>query len=472
MNETGTYVLKLLEAHRIPFDETQKEGFDAFAQRPDIAEAYQQIRKLQEEMIEKWRISERIDQVLQKQIYIPNATAGKPYSAALSLHQLDLDFITHFEIEGLADLGLHYDATSETISGTPQQAGDAHITIRFKVDLEPSETPLNEKKVAFVVNPDPKNLWKNLPSKQEDLYAKKDEDQAFAHLVDRLYFLGVSKRGRAHANVGSFRDDDFAFAHYPATGWNVVAVADGAGSAKYSRKGAQFACQSVVQYFEDALESLEFAGFENDAQAFIHEPESKSAATFQQFAQNQLLKAAQEIQSRLFAFIAEQEQEVKDFHTTLIFVLFKKMHGHYLFLSFGVGDCPIAVLNEDLSRVFMLNKLDVGEYGGGTRFFTMPEIFEPEQIPGRISVLALRSFSYLVLQTDGIYDPKFEVEANLEKIVHWQSFMADLKGLNDEPGVDFSHNNQDIVAQLSAWMDFWSVGNHDDRTLAIVFQVT
>jgi hypothetical protein len=470
MSETGNYVLKLLEAHRIPFDESQKEGLNAFAQRHDITEAYLQIRKLQEDMIEKWRISERVDRVLQKQIYIPNATAGKPYSATLSLHQQGLDFITRFEIDGLEHLGLLYNPETETISGIPHTAGDAKITIRFKIEEEAEESPLNEKKVAFVVNPDPKSLWKNLPSNQEDLYAKKDEDQAFSLLVDQLYFLGVSKRGRAHANVGSFRDDDFAFTHYSATAWNVVALADGAGSSKYSRKGSQYACQAVVEYFETALESMEFAGFEGDAAAFIHDPESAAAANFQQFAQNQLLKAAQEVQNRLFAFIAEHEQELKDFHTTLIFVLFKKIHGHYLFLSFGVGDCPIAVLNEDLSRVFLLNKLDVGEYGGGTRFITMPEIFEPEQAQHRVKALALKSFSYLVLQTDGIYDPKFEVEANLEKIAHWQAFMADLKGQNDEPGVDFSANNQDIVAQLSAWMDFWSVGNHDDRTLAIVFQ--
>jgi hypothetical protein len=62
------------------------------------------------------------------------------------------------------------------------------------------------------------------------------------------------------------------------------------------------------------------------------------------------------------------------------------------------------------------------------------------------------------------------VEANLPNIAKWQEFLADLKGQNeDRVTVELSTTNPDIEAQLSKWMDFWSPGNHDDRTLAIVF---
>ena len=72
--------------------------------------------------------------------------------------------------------------------------------------------------------------------------------------------------------------------------------------------------------------------------------------------------------------------------------------------------------------------------------------------------------------TDGIYDPKFIVEANLEKIDNWNEFINDLKGENaDKISVDFNYDNKEIANELSTWMDFWSPGNHDDRTLAIVF---
>jgi hypothetical protein len=75
-----------------------------------------------------------------------------------------------------------------------------------------------------------------------------------------------------------------------------------------------------------------------------------------------------------------------------------------------------------------------------------------------------------MLMTDGIYDPKFIVEANLEKIEKWRAFLEDLGGANEgNCKVQFEKANEDSPNQLLEWMNFWSAGNHDDRTLAIVF---
>jgi hypothetical protein len=66
--------------------------------------------------------------------------------------------------------------------------------------------------------------------------------------------------------------------------------------------------------------------------------------------------------------------------------------------------------------------------------------------------------------------PKFVVEANLPNIKKWQEFLADLNGKNEEGiQVKLSTDNKEIEQQFDKWMDFWSAGNHDDRTLAIVF---
>jgi hypothetical protein len=71
--------------------------------------------------------------------------------------------------------------------------------------------------------------------------------------------------------------------------------------------------------------------------------------------------------------------------------------------------------------------------------------------------------------TDGIYDPKFATENKLENPESWKTFFDDLHGNNDDaPKVDFI-NDTDIDVQLSVWTDFWSRGNHDDRTLAIIY---
>ena len=71
--------------------------------------------------------------------------------------------------------------------------------------------------------------------------------------------------------------------------------------------------------------------------------------------------------------------------------------------------------------------------------------------------------------TDGIYDPKFVVENNLTKIERWKDFLADLNGQNeDDCKVDFE-NSENTAEQLLQWLDFWSKGNSDDRTLAIIY---
>ena len=82
----------------------------------------------------------------------------------------------------------------------------------------------------------------------------------------------------------------------------------------------------------------------------------------------------------------------------------------------------------------------------------------------------VEDFSYLIMMSDGIYDPKFAVEANLGDIRKWQAFLSDVNGRNEEGiKVELEPGNREIEQQLSTWMDFWSAGNHDDRTLAIVF---
>jgi hypothetical protein len=148
--------------------------------------------------------------------------------------------------------------------------------------------------------------------------------------------------------------------------------------------------------------------------------------------------------------------------------LVKKFNFGYVVLSFGVGDCPINMINPDFSEVKLLNQMDVGEFSGGTRFITMNEIFN-DQIVSRFGITCVEDFSYLVLMTDGIYDPKFVTENKLEDLESWKILFNDLNGNNEDcVKVDFV-NDSEIDHQLLNWGDFWSRGNHDDRTLAIIY---
>ena len=410
----------------------------------------------------------RIFDIQNQSVTIPNASVGKPYAGLIDFEKLGWKDFSFSELESLEEYGLQFDTSTGLISGVPSKSGDFKLKFRFRLNIEEESAELHEKQISFIVNPDPKSLWKNKESDKEDPYWKEDNVTAIGQLGDKTIVV-ASRRGRSHANVGSFRDDDFAFKHFDDSGWNVVVMSDGAGSAKISRKGSEISCNSVIDYFEKNLQGevlKEIDSLVKDQ----HEDNDDSLKKLNLFIYNNLGKAALHVHKKLEAFAEENNAELRDLHNTLIFTLFKKYEFGYALLSFGVGDCPIGVLNKDQTEITLLNWLDVGEFGGGTRFITMPEIFSNEKFATRFSFKLMEDFSYLFLMTDGIYDPKFSVEANLEKTENWKEFLEDLEGKNaDASKVELSKDNKDIEKQLADWMDFWSPGNHDDRTLAILF---
>jgi serine/threonine protein phosphatase PrpC len=225
-----------------------------------------------------------------------------------------------------------------------------------------------------------------------------------------------------------------------------------------------------VDYFSRPDTAERMAEFDSVLEQHGAENSPETLRTLNHFVYNTLGKAAFGVHKSLQEFANANSMTLKDLSTTLIFTLFKKYDAGYAFLSFGVGDCPIAVLSKDGAAVHMMNWIDVGEFSGGTRFITMPEIFQSEKFATRFGFKLIDDFSYLVMMSDGIYDPKFSVESALTDISKWKTFFADLGGQNEDGvKVDFNVDNNEIEQQLSAWMDFWSPGNHDDRTLAIVF---
>jgi len=497
MLETKLFLQKLFAAKGLNVAANRNKMFEIFCAETENISNVNQINELQKKMVRNWKLSTRIKDIQEHRLSIPNATVGKAYIASIDFIKLGWNDIIFSEFEGLAEIGLTYDNQYETLHGMPLLSGDFKIKLLFKVEGETENTPPNEKIIPLVINADPKSLWKTLPSDKEDKYWKEDSVHNFQELGEK-HIVVASTRGRSHANVGSFRDDDFAFKHFAENGWSVVAVSDGAGSAKVSRKGSQISCQEIVNYFETAFTPEVTKDFDELIKKFAHETQTKKMDDFEivqkldeeeatieetrkdesennkslvnKFIYNYLGNAARTVHKILEEFANKHEFPLKDLHSTLIYALFKKYDFGYVVLSFGVGDCPIGLLNKDLTELKLMNWLDVGEFGGGTRFITMPEIFSSDKFATRFGFKLIDDFSYLILMTDGIYDPKFVVEANLEKLEKWVEFLADLEGNNEEQiHIKFDKNNQEISQKLSDWMNFWSPGNHDDRTLAIVF---
>jgi serine/threonine protein phosphatase PrpC len=482
--DTKTYISNLFKAKNLNVGGNNQSVFDEFVQSSICEDAVKKIIENQNVIMENWNLKNRILDIKNQQVVIPNATIGKKYHAKIDFEALKLSDLIFEEFEGLEEIGLVFNKETDTIEGIPSQSGDIKIKFLFNIVGEPESSPHNEKLISLVVNPDPKSLWKDIPSDKNDLFWKEDDVSVTESLGDRQIVVS-SKRGRSHKNVGSFRDDDFAYKHFEKTGWSVVAVSDGAGTYSLSRVGSQLACNSVVEYFEkhsDLEQSnifdeklLEFNSSKDEA--LLKEIEILSKQNLYKatvFVHNQIKEHAE----KTFAEHPELFNNPKAkthldyYHSTLIFAVFKKYDFGYVVLTFGVGDCPIAIMSKDKTSSSLLNWLDVGEFGGGTRFITQPNIFHSNEHPmaTRFNFNIVPDFSFLFLMSDGIYDPKFVVEANLEKSENWIEFVNDLEG-NNEDGikVEFDKSNKDIANQLSTWMDFWSPGNHDDRTLAIVF---
>ena len=482
MEDTKKYIQAFLSQNKIEVPKSKLLLFDDFINNETNINSVKIIQENQKAIMKNWNLKTRIDDIISQSVLLPNGTVNKIYESKIDFIKLGWNDVIYSEIKGLEETGLEFNNETEILFGNPIFSGDLKIKLLFRIDGEAENSILNEKTFTIIINPDPKSLWKNTPSNKEDIYWKEDNVCEFKKLGDK-HIVVASKRGRSHANVGSFRDDDYAFKHFDSSGWSVIVVSDGAGSAKAARKGSELSCKSVVDYFEKNLTLELLSEFDLYAETYyknllnppldssleIDKTENNSSK-ISKFIYNHLGGAANYAYKTLEEFSKSNDLSIKDLHSTLIFTLVKKYSFGYVILSFGVGDCPIGLLNKDLTELKLMNWLDVGEFGGGTRFITMPEIFTSDKFPTRFGFKLIEDFSYLMLMTDGIYDPKFVVEANLEKLENWKEFLEDLQGKNtDGFKVDFDNSNLEIANQLSNWMDFWSPGNHDDRTLAILF---
>ncbi|WP_051881785.1 PP2C family serine/threonine-protein phosphatase [Chryseobacterium soli] len=435
----------------------------------NVHKQLQRISNAKQNIMQEATIYKEKEEFKEAHFMIKNANSKQAYE-----YSFDMEKFPNIKIKNIRNLepiGLVFE--NNTIKGTPV------INNTFDLDIEffhvNDEQNIEMKTVQLFVNADPKDLWKNIASPLNAIFYKPEEAAYKGKFLDKKIVI-ASKRGRSHAHEGTFRDDDFALSELPSA-WSIIAVSDGAGSAKKARYGSQLSTEAIRDFFnnEGVINEIENnvkviytdkeEALETDADG--NTVDAKVVA--KQSIIRLLYKGALHIYNLLQKTADEHSFSIKDLHATLIFSLAKKFDFGYVILTFGVGDCPINLINPDFSDVKLLNQMDVGEFGGGTRFITMKEIFNDPQISSRFGISCVDDFSHLILMTDGIYDPKFVTENKLENVESWKAFFHDLDG-NNEDGIKVDFTNDEIIdQQLLEWTDFWSKGNHDDRTLAIIY---
>ena len=410
-------------------------------------------------------------QIKNKFITLPNGKVGQPYNFVFSVEKIGLTEIEDFWFAGLEPIGLSFDTVTDAITGTPIISGEQTIQLFLKRKGWTEGKPVFERNLTLTVNPDPRSLWQSKPSDKNDPYWKSESASQFLKVestglllkTERKDIVVASQRGRSHAHEGIFRDDDFGIDYDKTTEWYILTVADGAGSASASRKGSTIACETVVKVCKTQLEAQH-----KDFEHLIKELNKDKSDTNRKKMGDALYGIVGTAVFKAYKNIEEEAtnsgRPVKDFSTTLIVSICKKFKFGWFVAAFWVGDGGVGIYNKKTRFLKVLGETDGGEFAGQTRFLTMPEITQPAELYRRLRFDIVDDFTALILMSDGITDPKFETDANLLKFEKWDELWTDLS-----KEVDFKDNNEKSAEQLLKWLDFWSPGNHDDRTIAILF---
>lgn len=407
-------------------------------------------------------------------IYVlKNGKVGQEYLDILDFDKIHPgEKINDYTVDGLEKIGLELDNDKRLIKGMPQKAGDPsqnyefELTVRYETD---KAEEASRKKISIKILPDPKLMWKNLePSKGlED--RKPHEYKKLIRLKEdkngkERFLVAASKRGRSHAHKALFRDDHVEIEYLKELGWSVLAVADGAGYAHLSRVGSQIGCETALKHitgklgtYDDELTTKIKATVKNDDIV----SNDKDDKVLRKLLYKITAAAGYESAKAIHEEAGKRRAEVKNFSTTLLLAIHKQFDFGEFVASFWVGDGALAIYSKS-KEVQLLGVPDAGEFSGETRFVTMNEVLTPEELAKRICYAVTDDFTALFAMTDGVSDPRFVTEKNLENLSYWDNLWNDLQKAVFDTKEDFN-------TKLLEWLDFWAEGEHDDRTIAILF---
>lgn len=391
-------------------------------------------------------------ETVKKTVYLKNARANEAYEGAV-----EIDGLKGLRLEDAGGSGLTLDEASGLLTGVPNASGDFVVRLQGLLHGKRCEVAAN-----LAVIPDPKSLWVSQDSDRSDPFWKPDE--AFGRTEGDLLCVAASKRGRSHAKDGTFRDDDFGLLSNGPGGWHVAVVADGAGSAKFSRRGSKVAVDSVLRELPKLLEDHVNPHLPKLVPAHLHGNPDAGVQIKSQLYQS-LATAAFNAAKAIEEEAAAKGEKASAFSTTLIVGVVRKVPEGWFVAGFSVGDGGAAVFDVRDGSLTTLTLPDSGEFAGQTRFLQKSEFLGGfDEVAKRIFFDVRKEFTAVALMTDGISDPKFPTDSVFADPAKWVEFWnGDLT-----KAVDFSRSNASMDKQFLDWLDFWSPGNHDDRTLAVL----
>lgn len=403
---------------------------------------------------------------------LPHGRIGHPYRIILDEEQIPVYGGSGYWFEGLDVLGLHFVPDKRQITGIPVKSGCFEVYLNSKGVNDSGVEVVSTYPLSLVIEDEFIIPLEDTPSDENDPYWKPDETTAIRIVPAAGYgwkkkpaknMAAASKRGRLHIQTGKFREDDFDMKYDPGNQWYMLAVADGSGAAKYSRRGSQIACETSVEACFEEL-STHSPSFDKLAEKFSRE---KSDAVRLEMAD--MLYGV--IASSVVRAYRDIEQEAvnnacrpDDYATTLLLGVCKRFDFGWFIGAFRVGDGAICVYDKNTWMACLLGIPDGGNRAPEKRFLTMLEIIQPAELLNRVRFIIVNDFSALFLMTNGVSDPKFGTDTDMQYFEQWNKFWMDISA-----EVDFAGSNKNAGEELLKWLDFWTPGKHDDRTVAVVF---
>ena len=323
--------------------------------------------------------------------------------------------------------------------------------------LEP-EAPAPEAAPAAAAPP-PRPEWKVLEPEDRSDPVDHEVCQPPTRLGDDWMIMAASVRGKLHAHKALWRDDAYAFDRVD--DWTIMAVSDGAGSAKLSRVGARIACDKSVQALALLLSGYSLKEVGGEVPSASNLEQVRAFLAFAACAARDGI-----VREAYRRKIAEREM-----YCTLLLLIHTPWKDLDLVASLQVGDGAIGVF-DSADQCTLLGDADHGEYSSETVFLTSWKQLIATPYGSRTHCTVKRDVRCIAAMCDGVSDDFFPESKRLIELFIGNP-IQEVKTREGEPVMGVMHEvvkePRDGQAMLD-WLKYEKKGSSDDRTLLLMYR--
>lgn len=286
--------------------------------------------------------------------------------------------------------------------------------------------------------------------------------------------FGASVRGLLHKHEGTHCDDWFEIG--TAGDWTIIAVADGAGSKKFSRIGAKESCKTAVEELKKSLEFLQLTDLEveSDWQNACN-PNDGNIITARDavtrafvLSCNKLKKYANDSANQeKFNELLGRKFIVDDLACTLNIAIHYPCKIHYpskqksVVIGCQIGDGLIGIVKPD-GNSEVLSESDSGGYAGETKFLVSENMCNNDVLLPRTKIF-VGTINALLVMTDGVSNDFFPDNGSPTRL--WAELLVN--GIPDV-NVDLSNADPNSNIDLKIYSETREVVEKEPRMSVLI----